>query len=211
MDKQQFRPSLAAEFAEINPTTFRGWCASGGFKPESEHIREVNEYLKHIHEDRRKPLRHHHWGAYSIDDLVRLKAISRLREMGWNLDAALAAVGQHVLSLDGSPVEALVITRAEKAEGGYALSRFQKESEAARFAAQQCQSGVLTIISVTAIRKQVEQRLSEMETGDDKATEKGKGSAARNHGHGSARGDARQVGRSRGIRVNRTAGRKAKA
>jgi hypothetical protein len=204
--QQQFRPALAAAFAEISPTTFRGWCASGGFLPEYEFIGEINKVLKFVPEDRRKPLRQYHWGAYSIDDLIRLAAISRLREMGWNLDAALAAIGKSPFSLSDRPVEALVITQTK---GEYKLSRFHKESEAARFAAQQCHSGVLTFISVTAIRKQVEQRLSEMETGD--ATENGKGSAARNHGHGSGGGDARQVGGSGGVRVNRAAGRKAKA
>jgi DNA-binding transcriptional MerR regulator len=182
-NQQQFRPAVAAEIAGINPITLRGWIASDGFAPEAKFICEANEILKHIPQNRRRPLEGYTWTEYTENDLIRLAIIAQLRALGWNLDASLAAIGQRDLSPDGRPVNTMVITRNS---GEYHLSRFAKESEAARFAAQQSQSGVATFISVAAIRNLVQKRLSELERDREKTIGDGKAITAQSYNPKSA-------------------------
>jgi len=124
-------------------------------------MREAEAILKFIPEDRKKPPPKFTWGSYGLDDLVRLTIVRRLRETGWTLEAALAAIGRNLLETSPEPehpVATLVIFRVN---GEFRLRRCWNQTQVAEEVANEA-AAVKTVIAIDELRQEVERKIAEM-------------------------------------------------
>jgi hypothetical protein len=159
---RQFRTTFAAPFAGIEPVTLRAWSTDGKFVMEADIAETAGGILKFAPESRRKPIAEYRWGAYTYDDLLRLTLICRLRENGWALDAAVAAVGRELLQgASQRPLKTLVISRVK---GAFRVHRCWDESQVAQSMREP--GFVKTVIGIDQLREEVEARIAEADAAD---------------------------------------------
>jgi DNA-binding transcriptional MerR regulator len=165
MAEKSFTASFASAFAEISPTTLRAWTGDARFVKEADVALVAGDILAFAPEDQRRPLPQYTWGRYTSEDLLRLHIITRLRADGWCLDDALRVVGKELLSPSHEPpTNYLVLIRVA---GKTIRRRFWKKKDFENYILGEGSEYIVqTVLRVEHLRKEVEQKIAQMEDDD---------------------------------------------